>query len=42
LTFKVYAHARLHELGKTLDAMPATPGAVPATDDVKRSASEVA
>lgn len=26
LTFRVYAHARLSELGRTLDAMPATPG----------------
>lgn len=27
LTFKVYAHARLHELGRTLEAMPPTVGA---------------
>ena len=26
LTFKVYAHARLHELRRALDAMPATAG----------------
>lgn len=40
LTFKVYAHARLHELGATLNAMPATPGALRDYDE--QAASEVA
>lgn len=42
LTFRVYAHARLHELGRTLDAMPATPGAALQQDDEGERAADVA